>query len=197
MFLDSETVRPLPMETVFPSFRTTTLPCGRFLPFDTALVALRRRRHRPPPAAALRLRGRAPSSQPSLRRLSTILHSDTLTLTPPRTPPLPPQVDMYYNGYCNNVLWPLFHYVPLPFEARLDETTNVQSQWEAYQRANKLFANAVLSKYQDGDAVWCHDYHLLLLPSLLREHVPKARLSAAAGTRPCLSRRALRRRARP
>lgn len=87
---------------------------------------------------------------------------------------------MYYNGYCNNVLWPLFHYVPLPFEARLDETTNVQSQWVAYQRANKLFANAVLSKYQDGDAVWCHDYHLLLLPSLLREQVPKARGRAGA-----------------
>lgn len=91
---------------------------------------------------------------------------------------------MYYNGYCNNVLWPLFHYVPLPFEARLDETTNVQSQWQAYQRANALFAKAVMSKYQEGDAVWCHDYHLLLLPSLLREQVPKARSFVRAASLP-------------
>ena len=83
------------------------------------------------------------------------------------------QVDLYYNGYCNNVLWPLFHYVPLPFEARLDETTNVQTQWEAYKRANRQFATAVLGQYRDGDAVWCHDYHLLLTPALLREREPK------------------------
>ena len=83
-----------------------------------------------------------------------------------------PQVELYYNGYCNNVLWPLFHYVPLPFEARLDETTNVQAQWEAYNRANRLFATAVLGQYCEGDAVWVHDYHLLLLPALLKERMP-------------------------
>jgi trehalose 6-phosphate synthase/phosphatase len=35
------------------------------------------------------------------------------------------EVDLYYNGYCNNVLWPLFHYVPLSFESKLSETKNM------------------------------------------------------------------------
>ncbi len=85
-------------------------------------------------------------------------------------------VELYYNGYCNNVLWPLFHYVPLPFEAKLDETNNVTVQFEAYRRANAAFAAAVLGQYCEGDVVWCHDYHLLLLPALLRERVPRMKV---------------------
>ena len=81
-------------------------------------------------------------------------------------------VRLYYNGYCNNVLWPLFHYVPLPLETGLGETMALQTQWRAYQDANERFADVVLNLSQDGDLVWCHDYHLLLLPSLLKESVP-------------------------
>ena len=81
-------------------------------------------------------------------------------------------VRLYYNGYCNNVLWPLFHYVPLPLETRLGETMALQLQWEAYREANEQFARAVLELYQDGDLVWCHDYHLLLLPRMLKESIP-------------------------
>ena len=43
------------------------------------------------------------------------------------------QVELYYNGYCNNVLWSLFHYVPLSFEAKLSEDTNMHAQWLAYK----------------------------------------------------------------
>ena len=49
--------------------------------------------------------------------------------------------DHFYNGYCNNVLWPLLHYIPLSMldaQAQLTET-----QWEAYQRANQAFADTV------------------------------------------------------
>ncbi|CAM6105282.1 unnamed protein product [Calypogeia fissa] len=78
-------------------------------------------------------------------------------------------VDQYYNGYCNNVLWPLFHYIGLPQEDRLAATRSLQSQFAAYKRANKLFAEAVYSQYQEGDVVWCHDYHLMFLPKSLKE----------------------------
>lgn len=57
-------------------------------------------------------------------------------------------VDQYYNGYCNNVLWPLFHYIGLPTEDRLAATRSLQSQWAAYKRANEQFADTVLSQYQ-------------------------------------------------
>eukprot|EP00897_Mesotaenium_endlicherianum_P008101 jgi/Mesen1/7319/ME000376S06482 len=78
-------------------------------------------------------------------------------------------VDQYYNGYCNNVLWPLFHYLGLPQEDRLAATRSMQSQYTAYKKANEMFAEVVLSQYQEGDVVWCHDYHLMLLPAFLKE----------------------------
>ena len=86
------------------------------------------------------------------------------------------EVELYYNGYCNNILWPLFHYVPLSFESKLSETKNMGLQWEAYQEANELFARVILNAYQPGDAVWCHDYHLMLLPSRLKDEYPSMKV---------------------
>lgn len=57
-------------------------------------------------------------------------------------------VDQYYNGYCNNVLWPLFHYIGLPQDDRLAATRSLDSQFKAYENANKLFADVVYSEYQ-------------------------------------------------
>ncbi len=57
-------------------------------------------------------------------------------------------VDQYYNGYCNNVLWPLFHYIGLPQEDRLAATRSMDSQFNAYNHANQLFAQVVFSQYQ-------------------------------------------------
>ncbi|KAH8953132.1 hypothetical protein BDL97_08G007600 [Sphagnum fallax] len=78
-------------------------------------------------------------------------------------------VDQYYNGYCNNVLWPLFHYIGLPQEDRLAATRSMDSQFNAYKHANQLFAQVVFSQYQEGDVVWCHDYHLMCLPKFLKD----------------------------
>ncbi|XP_051152224.1 alpha,alpha-trehalose-phosphate synthase [UDP-forming] 1-like isoform X2 [Andrographis paniculata] len=75
----------------------------------------------------------------------------------------------YYNGYCNNILWPLFHYLGLPKEDRLDTTRSFQTQFDAYKRANQLFAAVVLEHYKEGDIIWCHDYHLMFLPKYLKE----------------------------
>lgn len=47
------------------------------------------------------------------------------------------QVDLHYNGFCNSVLWALFHYVPLNIETKLSETRTLQFQWAAYQDANR------------------------------------------------------------
>jgi trehalose 6-phosphate synthase/phosphatase len=73
----------------------------------------------------------------------------------------------YYEGYANNALWPLFH----NFTARLRfEAEN----WAAYREANERFCAAVVREYQHGDRIWVHDYHLMLLPRLLRERLPDA-----------------------
>ena len=69
--------------------------------------------------------------------------------------------ELYYNGFSNSVLWPLFHY--LAGDINFDERT-----WDAYTQANQAFADAVLATVQDGDLVWIQDYHLMLMPNMLR-----------------------------
>ncbi|HEV8319792.1 MAG TPA: bifunctional alpha,alpha-trehalose-phosphate synthase (UDP-forming)/trehalose-phosphatase [Vicinamibacterales bacterium] len=70
----------------------------------------------------------------------------------------------YYDGVCNGVIWPLFHYLTdrLPLDP---------GEWSAYCEVNERFAAAVAREYRDGDVVWIHDYHLLLVPGLLRAHL--------------------------
>ncbi|KAH1222949.1 Alpha,alpha-trehalose-phosphate synthase [UDP-forming] 1 [Glycine max] len=85
-------------------------------------------------------------------------------------------VHQYYNGYCNNILWPLFHYLGLPQEDRLATTRSFQSQFEAYQKANQMFADVVNKHYEEGDVVWCHDYHLMFLPQCLKNYNHKMKV---------------------
>ncbi|WP_438043842.1 bifunctional alpha,alpha-trehalose-phosphate synthase (UDP-forming)/trehalose-phosphatase [Sorangium sp. So ce128] len=76
----------------------------------------------------------------------------------------------FYDGFSNGVLWPLLHYLldKVNLDAELD--------WEAYQRVNEHFADVVAAQYTPGDAIWVHDYQLLLLPALLRRRLPGARI---------------------
>ncbi|KAJ2099164.1 Trehalose-6-P synthase/phosphatase complex synthase subunit, partial [Coemansia sp. S100] len=69
--------------------------------------------------------------------------------------------ELYYNGFANSILWPLFHYHP--GEMMFEETA-----WDAYQRANEAFAQSLAAVVKDGDLVWIQDYHLMLLPRMLR-----------------------------
>ncbi|HUF61139.1 MAG TPA: bifunctional alpha,alpha-trehalose-phosphate synthase (UDP-forming)/trehalose-phosphatase [Verrucomicrobiales bacterium] len=71
-------------------------------------------------------------------------------------------IDGFYEGYSNSTLWPVLHYMVQ--RARFDR------DWaKAYAAANAKFAESVLQVACDGDTVWIHDYHLFLLPTLLRE----------------------------
>jgi trehalose-6-phosphate synthase len=72
--------------------------------------------------------------------------------------------EKHYNGFSNSILWPLFHYHP-------GEINFNEDHWEAYQQANNAFADVVAREAQDGDFIWVHDYHLMLLPTLLRERL--------------------------
>ncbi|KAG7622008.1 unnamed protein product [Arabidopsis thaliana] len=84
--------------------------------------------------------------------------------------------DQYYNGYCNNILWPIFHYLGTPPEYRNDATITYQSQYEAYKKANQIFFDVVKEHYEEGDVVWCHDYHVMLLPQYLKEYNSKMKV---------------------
>ncbi|KAJ6470501.1 trehalose 6-phosphate phosphatase [Mycena sanguinolenta] len=79
----------------------------------------------------------------------------------------------HYDGYCKQTLWPLFHY--LLWQDVAAEASSQESQYYAhYLAANTAFASAIASVYRPGDLVWVHDYHLLLVPKLLRALVPDA-----------------------
>ena len=80
------------------------------------------------------------------------------------------EVEQYYLGYSNKSLWPLFHYFQEHCEFNLD-------QWKTYQKINRRFADSILREYQDGDLIWIHDYHLLLVPAMLRRELPQARIA--------------------
>lgn len=92
-----------------------------------------------------------------------------------------PLLDLYYNGFCNSVLWQLFHYVPINLDSwqRVTEHQTMQMQWMAYSSANARFAEVVLAQHRDAlrDVVWVQDYHLMLLPSLLKAAVPRMKVS--------------------
>jgi trehalose 6-phosphate synthase/phosphatase len=79
------------------------------------------------------------------------------------------EVARYYEGYSNGVLWPLFHY----FAARLPQEVR---DFDVYEAVNARFADAVAERYEPGDLVWVHDYQLMLVPELLRERIPDARI---------------------
>lgn len=75
--------------------------------------------------------------------------------------------DKYYNGFCNNTIWPLFHYFP-------SYTKYKEDYWQEYVNANRSYCLKILELYQPGDLIWIHDYHLMLLPALLRDKLPDA-----------------------
>ncbi|EIN03789.1 TPS1 protein [Punctularia strigosozonata HHB-11173 SS5] len=83
--------------------------------------------------------------------------------------------DRHYNGFSNSILWPLFHYHP--GEMNFDE-----ANWQAYRQANLAFAHAVRTVIRPGSMVWVQDYHLMLLPMLLRGLVEPNRTKQGASS---------------
>src|SRR5215472_12489119 len=81
---------------------------------------------------------------------------------------VPPDIAKgFYEGFANQTLWPVFHYFPA--EMKFDPQA-----WEAYVEANRIFCRAVADQYRPGDLIWVHDYHLLVLPQMLRHALPDA-----------------------
>lgn len=78
----------------------------------------------------------------------------------------PATVKNYYHGFANRVLWPLCHGEPgrVLFRKRF---------WEEYVLANRAFADAILEEGGGEAAVWLHDYHLCLVPAMIREQCPE------------------------
>ena len=75
----------------------------------------------------------------------------------------------YYQGFSNSSLWPVFHYMPNLMQYK-------KSWWDSYVKINKLFCDEAVTHLTPDSIVWVHDYHLMLLPSMLREKRPDIRI---------------------
>ena len=76
-------------------------------------------------------------------------------------------VEDYYQGFCNKTIWPLFHYFT-------QYAVYDKDLWQTYKRVNQAFSDAVVEVAEESDVIWIHDYHLMLLPQLVKERLPKA-----------------------
>lgn len=78
-------------------------------------------------------------------------------------------MEKFYEGFCNKTIWPLFHYFP-SYVVYDDE------YWDCYKKVNEAFCNAITQIIKPDDIIWVHDYHLMLLPKLLRDRIPDAKI---------------------
>lgn len=75
------------------------------------------------------------------------------------------EIEDYYYGFSNRIIWPLFHYFT-------EYSKFTDKQWQAYQKINEKFAEEILQHTNPSSVLWIHDYHLMLLPSLVRSREP-------------------------
>ncbi|CAB52715.1 Alpha,alpha-trehalose-phosphate synthase [Schizosaccharomyces pombe] len=76
----------------------------------------------------------------------------------------------HYNHYCRKILWPSLHYQHNEIFSFFHEESN----WDDYVAVNRAFADALIKNYKTGDTIWVNDYHLLLVPNMVRERIPSA-----------------------
>ena len=74
-------------------------------------------------------------------------------------------VSNYYYGMCNRGLWPLMHYM-------ISNCHFSAAYWNQYQSVNRMFAEMAAAEAQPGDQIWVQDFHLALVPRMLRERRP-------------------------
>lgn len=79
------------------------------------------------------------------------------------------EVSDYYYGFSNSVLWPLSHYFTGNLDIQIPER-------RAYARVNSRFADLTLQVANEGDFIWVQDYQLGLVPGMIRQQMPEARI---------------------
>lgn len=79
------------------------------------------------------------------------------------------EVTDYYEGFSNSTIWPIYHDVIVP-------ATFERSWWQAFVRVNARFAERAAQVAAPDATVWVHDYHLQLVPQMLRELRPDVRI---------------------
>lgn len=78
-----------------------------------------------------------------------------------------------YKNFCKQILWPTLNY-------QIPDNPNSKAfedhSWNYYQDLNQLFADKIIETYQEGDTIWIHDYHLMLVPGMVRKRLSYAKI---------------------
>jgi trehalose 6-phosphate synthase complex regulatory subunit len=81
--------------------------------------------------------------------------------------------DGHYSHFCKQILWPVFHYqIPDNPKSKAYE----DHSWQFYVNVNQAFADTIIKNWKRGDTIWVHDYHLLLVPGMVRQKLPDAKI---------------------
>lgn len=79
------------------------------------------------------------------------------------------EMDNYYFGFSNKTIWPLYHYFT-------QFVVYENSYWDSYVEVNMRFAEKVLDVIKKDDIIWVHDYHLQLLPKMIKDERPDVQI---------------------
>jgi trehalose 6-phosphate synthase/phosphatase len=79
------------------------------------------------------------------------------------------EMENFYHGFCNRTIWPLFHYFPSYVEYE-------REFWLDFIKVNRIFRDALQEIIREDDILWIHDYHLMLLPQMIREKFPRVKI---------------------
>ncbi|KAJ2218723.1 Trehalose-6-P synthase/phosphatase complex subunit [Coemansia sp. RSA 518] len=79
----------------------------------------------------------------------------------------------HYSRFSKQLIWPAFHYI-MPEMPQWHGWE--KSAYEAALATCERFADRIVDIYRDGDIIWVNDYHLMLLPKLIRERLPGAKI---------------------
>eukprot|EP00835_Amoeboradix_gromovi_P005740 NODE_575_length_6553_cov_0.185156.p1 type:complete len:646 gc:universal NODE_575_length_6553_cov_0.185156:2482-4419(+) len=83
------------------------------------------------------------------------------------------QLQGFYHHFCKVVLWPLFHYTQPDY---MTITKYEDHNWQMYQTVNWAYATQIAECYQENDVIFINDYHLMLVPQMVRSLLPDAKI---------------------
>ena len=78
-------------------------------------------------------------------------------------------VQLYYEGFSNGTIWPLYH-------DAIAQPEYHRTWWDAYVKVNRRFADHIIEMASPDAMVWIHDYQLQLVPGMLRQVMPDLRI---------------------
>lgn len=100
--------------------------------------------------------------------LNSPLGDNVLQDLPKRFCPIacsPDKYDDFYNKFCNDIIWPIFHNIDV-------DPGEHESAFKTYEFVNHKFAESILMNSDSSTPTWIHDYHLMLLPRILKNYQP-------------------------